>query len=726
MSAEAATRKSTGQSPGLGTRRRVLIIDDDAAFALLAGETLQQGGFDVEVASNSRDAITAFETTRPDVVLLDVELPGSNGFDLCATLRTLSPGFEVPIVMVTGHDDTTSIERAYEAGATDFIHKPVLWPTLPPRIGFILRAQDNLRALRVSEQKNRALLQALPDTIYIADRNGVLLEHITGDAKGNGVSLIGRPLEAVLPPDVARAARQSVNGADAGPAAHEFVVGRGKEQRAFEARLRPQPNGTLLIVTRDTTERRKAKARIEYLAYYDVLTGLPNRQLFVREIGRAIRNAKQTGHLLALLYLDLDRFKRINDNLGHSVGDALLQNIARRLEQSIRPGEGDLGATANRRFEQARIARLGGDEFVVLLSGLTDESQSTEVANRIRDTLAEPLDCGGHRLVVTPSIGIALYPRDATDIEDLLVKADMAMYQAKDQGRNGYAFFGHTMAVRSLGRLELETDLRSAFENGDFRIFYQPKVDLASGSIVGVEALLRWHHATRGWIAPELFIPVAEETGLISALGDWVIVEACKQLKAWSEVGLGHLTIAVNVSVQQFARSNFLDTVLRSLQQHGVRPRQLELEITESLLMRNVDDTTATMRRFRDAGVTLSIDDFGTGYSSLGYLRQFPVDSLKIDRSFVKDMHTSDDDAAICAAIIAMARELKLKVIAEGVANAEQLKFLRKHRCDQVQGYLISKPIPVDDLEMLLRGGVPGGSEYDHTARHAVLLDLAQ
>jgi EAL domain-containing protein (putative c-di-GMP-specific phosphodiesterase class I) len=312
---------------------------------------------------------------------------------------------------------------------------------------------------------------------------------------------------------------------------------------------------------------------------------------------------------------------------------------------------------------------------------------------------------------VTPSIGIALYPQDGTDIEDLLVKADMAMYQAKDQGRNGVAFYGHSMAVRSLGRLELENDLRSAFQNGDFEIFYQPKVELSSGTIIGVEALLRWHHATRGWIAPDTFIPVAEETGLIAELGDWVIREACKQLNTWASEDLGHLTIAVNVSVQQFARADFVESVLRALWQYGVKPEQLELEITESLLMRNVDDTTVCMKRLRAAGVTLSIDDFGTGYSSLGYLRQFPVDALKIDRSFVKDLHTSDDDAAICAAIIAMARELKLKVIAEGVANTEQLEFLRKHRCDQVQGYLISKPIPVADLERLLRGAPQDGSD---------------
>ena len=707
-----------------GGVRRVLIIDDDVSFTLLAGETLEQAGFVVEVANDAQQALLKFESAHPDVVLLDVELPGANGFDVCGKLRALSPQFEVPIVMVTGHDDTRSIERAYEAGATDFIHKPVLWATLPHRIGFILRAQAAVAALRQSEHKNRALLQALPDAIYIVDRKGVVIEHITGEGQAAGKSLVGRALESFLPPDVAQSARESVKqGSKSGPSTIEFVIKRGKDQRAFEARLRPQPDGTLLIVMRDSTERRRAKARIEYLAYYDVLTGLPNRQLFVREVSRAIRTAQQSQELLALLYLDLDRFKRINDNLGHSVGDALLQNVARRLEQAVRPEQVNDTASAIRRREGARIARLGGDEFVVLLSGLSDDSEAADVAQRIRTMLAEPLDCGGHRLVVTPSIGIAMYPRDATDIEDLLVKADMAMYQAKDQGRNSYTYYGHTMAVRSLGRLELETDLRTAHDNGDFRIFYQPKVELATGAIIGVEALLRWHHATRGWIAPDVFVPLAEETGLISPLGDWVIDEACKQIQRWSKQDLRHLTIAVNVSVQQFAHGNFVDSVLATLKKHGVKPQQLELEITESLLMRNVESTTRYMKRLRDAGIALSIDDFGTGYSSLGYLRQFPVDALKIDRSFVKDMHNSDDDAAICAAIIAMARELKIKVIAEGVSSDEQLKLLRKYRCDQVQGYLISKPVPIDDLEMLLHGELPGGSVYDHTAHHHVLVN---
>jgi len=279
----------------------------------------------------------------------------------------------------------------------------------------------------------------------------------------------------------------------------------------------------------------------------------------------------------------------------------------------------------------------------------------------------------------------------------------MAMYQAKDQGRNGHAFYGESMAVRSLGRLELEIDLRHAFDRNEFELYYQPKMDLCTGAIVGVEALLRWHDAERGWIPPEKFIPVAEETGMIIAIGDWVVRETCKQLKLWANTPLAHLGIAVNVSVQQFAREDFVDVVLRTLWQHGVKPHQLELEITESLLMRNIDGTTAALKRLGAAGLTLSIDDFGTGYSSLGYLRQFPVDALKIDRSFVKDLSTNSDAAAICAAIIAMARELKLKVIAEGVETEAQVKFLRDHRCDQAQGYWISHPISAADLESLLR-----------------------
>jgi diguanylate cyclase (GGDEF)-like protein len=698
---------------GTGVHRGILVVDDDAVFSLLASETLQQAGYTALVAGSGREALAILAAQKPDLVLLDVELPDANGFDLCGTIRSTPGRADIPIVMVTGHNDTESIERAFMVGATDFVHKPVLWQTLPQRIEFILRAQDNLRSLKISEQKNRALLQALPDTLYIVDADGVLLEHITGAELAAVSSMVGKSLEEVLPAEAARAARRAMSaprGAK-GVASCEFELGQGADRRCFETRLRPQPDGTLLVIIRDITERRKAESRIKYLAYFDTLTGLPNRQMLVREMSRAIAVAQRSATLMALLYLDLDRFKRINDNLGHSVGDALLKAVARRLHQCIRPTE---VLTAGKGAPVARtgsVARLGGDEFVVLVGDLTEDGQATAVADRIRDALSEPFECGGHRFVVTPSIGIALYPRDGSDIEDLLVKADMAMYKAKDQGRNSHAFYGESMAIRSLSRLELENDLRRAFDAGDFQIHYQPKVDLLTGRVVGVEALMRWRHATRGWISPESFIPVAEETGLIVAMGSWVLRETCRQLQRWAATDLAHLTIAVNVSVQQFAREDFVESVLRTLQDFGVPPNLLELEITESLLLRNVDDTTSCMKRFRAAGLTLAIDDFGTGYSSLGYLRTFPVDALKIDRSFVKDLNAKGDGGAICAAIIALARELKLRVIAEGVENLEQVEFLRTQRCDQVQGYLISAPLPVPELELLLRAS-PGACLY--------------
>ncbi len=691
----------------LSLKSRILVVDDDVVYGVAAIEVLEHAGFEALLVSTGHAAMTAFTQMRPDLILLDVELPDANGFDLCTQLRSTPGGTDIPIVMVTGHDNTESITRAFQAGAADFINKPILWATLPHRIEFMLRAYADMRALRLSEQRNLALLQALPDTLLIVDRTGHILEHFTGEENATRNNYVGKMLDEVLPSENARTAMESLRSAtDTGVAqSYEFEIGSGDTQKAFEARMRPQPNGTVLIVLRDATERRRSEARIQYLAYYDTLTGLPNRQLFVRELRRAIRTAEHAATKVALLYLDLDRFKRINDNLGHSVGDTLLQHVARRLESSVRPTDVIVGAGARDGANHSRIARLGGDEFVILLTGITDDNQAAIVADRVRAALSSPFECNGHRFVVTPSIGIAMYPNDGNDIEDLLVKADLAMYRAKEQGRNGHAFYGDSMSIRSLGRLELEDDLRRAIEANDFTLYYQPKMDIATGAIIGVEALLRWHHRARGWIAPGTFIPLAEETGMIVPLGDWVIREACRQLKSWNEQGLTGLSISINVSTQQFERDDFVDSVLRILLHYGVKPQQLEIEITESVLMRNIGETIDALSRLRAAGISLSIDDFGTGYSSLGYLKQFPVDTLKIDRSFVKDLHTSSDDAAICAAIIAMARELRLKVVAEGVEVAEQLDFLRKQGCDQIQGFLISKPVPVEDLVELLRPG---------------------
>jgi len=688
-------------------QRRVLVVDDDPTFTLLAADTLEQSGFKVLVAATAQEATTAFTTFQPDLVLLDVELPGGNGFEVCRRIRAAPANADVPVVLVTGHDDTASIESAYEAGATDFLNKPVLWATLAHKVDFMLRAFEDRRELVRSEKKNRALLQALPDASVIVDRSGTIVEHFTGSDTGSDRPLIGRRLEEAFPAELVNAARNSlVKGGLAPHATHEYAVMHGERRHWYEARLRPQPDGTLLIVTRDTTERRKAKARIEYLAFNDVLTQLPNRQQLLLKATQALQEAARTGTGMAILQMDLDRFKRINDNLGHTVGDALLKSVARRLQQLIRPAPRAASGAAAPTPAPVMVARLGGDEFVVLVSGVNDERQVVDVAENISKLLAEPFDCGGHRLVVTPSIGIAMFPRDSTAIDDLLVKADMAMYRAKDQGRNGHAVFGESMALRSLARLALESDMRRAFEEGSFRIHYQPKLDLASGAIAGVEALLRWSHPQRGPVSPESFIPVAEETGLIVPLGEWVLRQVCEQLHRWAALGFIDLTVAVNVSVPQFVRRDFGDSVVRALQDAQVTPDRLELEITESLFMRNSPDIMASMHHFRSLGVALAIDDFGTGYSSLGYLRQLPVSALKIDRSFVRDLEHREDAAKICAAIIALARELKLKVVAEGVETHAQLRFLQQHRCDQAQGFLISRPLPATEVEVLLRHGL--------------------
>ncbi len=446
-----------------------------------------------------------------------------------------------------------------------------------------------------------------------------------------------------------------------------------------------------VAVVQDITERRETQERLNYLAYYDALTGLPNRSLLLDRLRQAMIESERHDRLAAVLFLDLDRFKLVNDTLGHEAGDVLLKIAASRLSACVRAGD--------------TVARLGGDEFTVVLANVAHVDDTGRVARKILDTFAAPFQIAGQELFVSPSIGITLFPFDDTDAEALLKNADAAMYHAKDSGRNTFQFFTPELNQRTVRRLGLETALRHALERGEFQLHYQPQVDLASGAITGVEALIRWQRPEIGLVSPLEFIPLAEETGLIVPIGDWVLRTACAQSRAWQQAGLPALRMSVNIAPRQFQQQDLAEVVTRILRETGLDPRWLVLEITEGTIMQDAGAAIETLRTLGALGVGLSLDDFGTGYSSLNYLKRFPLDCLKIDKSFVDDITADPDAAAIASAIISMARSLEVQVVAEGVETRAQLEFLRAHGCDAVQGYLFSKPLSAGDCGLLLREG---------------------
>ncbi len=461
--------------------------------------------------------------------------------------------------------------------------------------------------------------------------------------------------------------------------------------------------GRMLRITaiRDITERKEAEERIRYLAYYDSLTGLPNRTFYKELVSRSLLLAKRHHWTIAILFIDLDYFKRINDTLGHDIGDQLLRTVGDLVKTCIR--KSDFIARSEQDELENVVARLGGDEFIVLLNEIAHSQDASRVARRILKELAQPFNLAGHEVFVTASIGIALYPLDGNDAENLLKNADVAMYHAKNQGRNNYQFYTQSMNATSLQRLDLENDLRKALDRNEFLLYYQPTVDVQTGAIIGAEALVRWKHPEKGMISPVEFIPLAEETGLIVPIGEWVLRTACIQNKAWQDAGNKPLRMSVNLSSRQFDQEGLLEIVSNALHDSGFDPRYLELEITESTIMKNPEKAATTLQKLKDMGICLSIDDFGTGYSSLGNLRRFPLDTLKIDRSFVMNITTNSDDAAITTAIIAMAQSLKLRVIAEGVEAEEQRTFLRDLGCHEMQGYLFSQPLAAHDFFVLLQ-----------------------
>jgi diguanylate cyclase (GGDEF)-like protein len=443
----------------------------------------------------------------------------------------------------------------------------------------------------------------------------------------------------------------------------------------------------------------QTKDRLRHMAYYDSLTSLPNRRLFGEQLDLLLRMAKREGDRLALLFLDLDNFKRINDSLGHSAGDLLLKEVGQRLAGCLR--ESDLVASNVETGHRIDVSRLGGDEFTVVLNRLDRVESAGPVAQRLLDALSEPMLIEGHEVVVTPSIGIAVAPGDAEDVEGLLKAADTAMYHAKSQGRNNYVFYQSDMDSAGIERLKLETDLRKAVEREELVLFYQPQIDTRNGTVVGAEALLRWHHPEHGLVSPAVFVPLAEEMGLIGDLGEWALREACRQVKEFAAEGIQLPMVAVNVSALQF-NTGYIGKVKGILRETGVEPQSLQLELTEGVVMADTSTTVQGLQELKDMGVSLAVDDFGTGYSSLNYLSRFPLDELKIDRSFVTNSLESENDASLVVAIIALARSLNLRLVAEGVETREQYQFLTGNGAHIIQGYLFSKPVPADDLRPLL------------------------
>jgi diguanylate cyclase (GGDEF)-like protein/PAS domain S-box-containing protein len=445
-----------------------------------------------------------------------------------------------------------------------------------------------------------------------------------------------------------------------------------------------------VIVFHDVSLSRAMSARMTYLAQHDFLTGLPNRALLTERLSRAIGLANRHHKRVALLFIDLDNFKKVNDSLGHAIGDQLLRSVAARLESGMRATD--------------TVCRQGGDEFVVLLAEVERPEDATQVADKLIAAFALPHEVEGHELHVTLSIGISLYPDDGSDADMVLQNADTAMFHAKAIGRNNHQFFRTEMNLRAVHRLEVENGLRRALRLGQFQLLYQPKINLENGRMTGAEALIRWHDPENGLIYPDQFIPIAEECGLIMPIGRWVLGEACWQVKSWISRGLAAVPVAINISAVEFRHKDFLAAIAGILKATGLPPAYLELELTESILMRDAEASATTLKALKDMGVSLAIDDFGTGYSSLSYLKRFPIDTLKIDQSFVRDIASDQDDASIVSAVIDMGRNMQQRVIAEGVETLAQLDFLKKRMCDEGQGFHFSYPLSGDAFEKLLDG----------------------
>jgi diguanylate cyclase (GGDEF)-like protein/PAS domain S-box-containing protein len=674
----------------------VLYVEDDEDIRDQLVHFLKRRVGALHVATNGHEGLLAFDAHKPDIVVTDILMPVMNGLQMAEKIKRLSSA--TPIVVTTAFNETKFFLQAIDIGVDKYVIKPVNTDAL----GDILLQCAHTILTEVERRLSATVFDNSSDAIMVSDHKNRIISvnsafcEITGYAREE---VLGKD------PKMLSAGRQQrefylelwnslgETGKWSGEIWNRRKTGELYPEWLSISTVKNNHGGITHYVGifSDITERKQAEERVRHLAHYDALTDLPNRTLFHDRLQQALIQALRSHEQVAVMFIDLDRFKVINDTLGHCVGDLLLQAVAQRLTNCVRQGD--------------TVCRQGGDEFVILLPTIIHAEDAALVAQKILDSVIQPYYLENHELHISSSIGISFFPNDGTSAEILMKNADVAMYRAKDLGRNNYQFYLAVMNERSFERLALETSLRRAIEHGELELYYQPLVGTNDGALIGMEALVRWHHHDLGLILPSQFIPLAEETGLIVSIGEWVLRTACTQAQAWCKQGYGQLRMSVNLSARQFRQPDFVGSVRAIIKDSGFDPHYLELEVTESMLMHNIEDNIITLNELKTMGIRIAVDDFGTGYSSLSYLKRLPIDTLKIDRSFVGEVIENRDDAAIVEAIISMAQSLMLKVIAEGVENQEQQIFLEAHRCDEMQGYYFSHPLPANQFVELLKRG---------------------
>lgn len=688
----------------------LLLVEDNHGDARLLREMLNErslNGTEVSHVTTMTDAESHLGKHAVDIIVLDLGLPDAQGLE--AIQRAYAAAPSIPLVVLTGLDDESLAAQALQEGAQDYLIKGQIDPRgLLRSLRYAIERKTMEEALFAEKERAQVTLNSIGDAVVCTNISGNITflnpvaETMTGwlltEAAGRPIAEVFRTLSATStePTETtAELAILQIRSAHLPPSC--IMIRRDGLEIPIEdtiAAIHDRQGKTIgaVIVFRDVSVARAMAREITHSAEHDYLTGLPNGMLLNDRISQAIAAARRDTKQVAVLFLDIDGFKYINDSLGHPIGDKLLQSISIRLADSVRGAD--------------TVSRQGGDEFVILLPDLQQPQDVVVMAGRLLRAVAEPHLIDHHELHVTGSLGVSVFPDDGADPETLIKNADTAMYQAKENGRHCFQFFKPDMNARAVERQSIEVFLRRALERQEFVLHYQPRINLETGAIIGAEALIRWTHPNRGPISPAQFIPIAEDCGLILPIGRWVIRHATEQAQAWVDAGLRPTTMAVNVSAIEFREPDFLKSLFAIVEASRLTPGSLELELTESALMKRVASTALILQTLRESGVRIAIDDFGTGYSSLSYLRKFPIDTLKIDQSFVGQIASETDAAAIVTAVISMAQSLRLRVVAEGVETYESLAFLHEHRCNEAQGYFFSPAVPAEQFAKLLQTGI--------------------